>query len=60
MSIDSIEKALSAVIQNGMTFEFVPDDLRTEKICLTAIKSSFYAFLYVPKIYKPKNSVLML
>jgi len=46
--ITTVEKALTAVRQDGMTLEYVPENLKTAELCLEAVKQDGTALQYVP------------
>jgi len=47
--ITTEEEALEAVKRNGLALKYVPDNLKTMKLCLKAVKQDEEALQFVPE-----------
>lgn len=53
--IDTIKKIISLDI---MAFKYVPDEYKTEELCIFACQKNVYAYHYIPKEYKSNKQIL--
>lgn len=54
----SVTMACSAVMKNGLSLRFIPDELKTEEVCLLAIEQNPMAIKYIPTSKQTSKIVL--
>jgi hypothetical protein len=52
--ITNEEEALAAIKQDGFALEDIPENLKTAKICLEAVKERYSAFPFMPEDMREK------
>ena len=51
----SVKISIGTVIKNPEMLKFVPDHLKTKKICKCTVKKLLFVIIYVPDRYKTEQ-----
>ena len=57
---ETLKLGIGTRIKNPKLLKFVPDCLKTRKMCTSAVKKLMFVLMYVPDQYKTKKSVIKL